>query len=125
MPRWGNRARRSGGAALRAELVDRAVERGRVQLAGGVLAEGGEVADRERLAPRPGGELRARGAQAPDRAVAVVAVEIPPARGGDGLAAVDVTAGDRAALRVAVDDDREDERAACVHLLARRVARAA
>src|SRR5206468_223081 len=109
-----------------AELVDRAVERGRVQLAGRVLAERGEVADRERLPPRPGRQLRARGAQAPDRAVAVVAVEVAPARGGDGLAAVDVAAGDRAALGgMAVDDDREDERAVRVHLLAGRVARAA
>src|SRR3954447_8523117 len=114
-----NKDPRCGGDALRAELVDRAVERSCVQLAGRVLAERRQVRDAERLAARARGQLAPRGTQAPDRPAAVVAVEIAPTRRGDGLAAIDVAAGDRAALRVAVDGEREDERPARVHMLGR------
>src|SRR6185437_10197410 len=74
-----------------------AVERGRVDLASGVLAERGQVRDRERLLARARAKLAAARAQAPDRAAAVVAV----------------------------DDDREDERPALRRRLVDRVARAA
>src|SRR4051812_13659148 len=68
-----------------------------VQLARRVFAERGEAADGERLASYVD-RLAPGHAQAPDRARAVVAVEVPPACGGDLLAAVDVAACDRAAV---------------------------
>src|SRR4029079_8896768 len=120
-----SRARRSDADALRAELVERPALRGRVELAGRVLAERGQLADLERLAPRARAELSAARAQGPDRAAAVVAVDVAPPQAGDRLAAIDVAARDRAARGVAVDRDRPDERAARVHLLSLRVARAA
>src|SRR5262245_54731046 len=111
MPPWASKARKCAAVDLRAELVDRAaVERGRVDLARGVLAERGEVGDRERLLARAGAELAAARAQAPDRPAAEVAVDVAAAERRDRLAPVDVAARDRAAVRVAVDGDREDER---------------
>src|SRR6185503_19158171 len=69
-------------------------------------------------------QLPLHGAQAPDRATAVVAVEVASSGRGHGLAAVDVAARDRAALAVRVGHDREDERPARVRLLTVLVARA-
>src|SRR5205823_6549519 len=52
--------------------------------------------------------------------------EVTAARSRDGLAAVDVAAGDRAVpVHVLVGDDREDELPVRVHVLARGVARPA
>src|SRR3954447_12196474 len=109
-----NKDPRCGGDALRAELVDRAVERSCVQLAGRVLAERRQVRDAERLAARARGQLAPEGTQAPDRPAAVVAVEIAAVGRDDRPAAVDVAAGNRTALQVGIDDEREDERPARV-----------
>src|SRR5215217_7620265 len=106
-------------ARLAREPVDRPVaERRRVDLARRVLAERGEARDLEPLPARAGAEL-------PDRALAVVAVDVAAIEGRNRPTPVDVPARDRAAPRVAVDRDREDEHPAPVHLLAGRVARAA
>src|SRR5881398_325856 len=109
---------RPGFALLGSELVDRAVERDRVELARGVLAERREARDLEGLAAHAAAQLPVHRAQAPDRPFAIVAVEVASAGRGHSLAAVDVAARDRAALAVGVGHDREDERPARVRLLA-------
>src|SRR5262249_43556573 len=82
---------------------ERAAERGGVQLAVAVDAERGE---RRHLArdDRSGGAAVGADPEAPDRAGAVVAVEVASARRPDGRAAIDVAAGDGAAAAVRVHD---------------------
>ena len=82
------------------EPEDRATARGREELTGAVLAEGGEIRDLEVLAPQPT-RLAVDDREAPDVPAAVVAVDVATAERAVG-ATVDVAAGDRAALVVGV-----------------------
>src|ERR1044072_9496416 len=64
-------------ARLARQFVDGAVvERGRVDLARRVLAERRQARNRERLAARPRAELAAARAQAPDRSLPGVTVDV-------------------------------------------------
>src|SRR5712691_4196227 len=94
---------------LRRELEDASVPCGEVQLAGGVLAEGGQGRDAESLASHVDGSPVLH-AQAPDDPGAVVAEEVAAGRRCHSPTAVHVAAGHgAAALVVAVDVDRSDE----------------
>src|SRR5205814_569643 len=81
---------------------------GEVDLAGLVLAEGADPRtglEHLRRHPAP----RAVPRQRPQPARAVVAEDVDPAERGGALAAVDVAAGDRAALAVVVLGDRRGQ----------------
>src|SRR6266496_2687092 len=96
------------------EPVQTAVERNSVERSVRGLAERGEGADVSRLAPVVDG-LAVRDAQAPHDPGAVIAVEVPPARGWHRAAPIHVPAGHRAvAARVAIDLNGPDERAGVV-----------
>src|SRR3954471_15171121 len=128
MRRSGRRRLRCGGGEPAdrrlAQLPEDAVERGRVELAVAVLAERRKLidltvgADGARLA------LRTR-REAPDRAGAVVAEHIATSHRRHRGAAVDVAAGDRAALTVRIDELRQDEIALAHERLVRVVGRLA
>src|SRR5205085_7582969 len=99
----GSRAR--GGAAGALDPVDRAVERGRIDVAGGVLAEA-----RQARHMQAGRVVVARGGQGRgvDVALAEVAVDVTAEQLGQLRVAHDVAAGDRdPAVGVRVRDDRE------------------
>src|SRR5689334_2262679 len=102
-------ANRQSPAASTGQLVDLAVERRRVELARGVLAERRQVSDLEALLALAE-QLAVRRSEAPDLAGAEVAVEVAATGRGHGRAAVDVAAGHGAASAVVlVGHDREDE----------------
>src|SRR5205823_547727 len=104
-PGHGARGHGYGTNGVSAQLVERAVKRGGVQLAVSVDAERGEGGHVARHRRRRGAAVCAD-PEAPDRAGAVVAVEVPPARRLHRRAAINVAAGDRAAVRVRVDEHR-------------------
>src|SRR5262249_27931712 len=108
---------RSTARTLPREAVDRAGPRDRVELAGGSLAERGQLRDAHRLAAG-GDDLAVLLAETPHEARAPIAVDIAPAQRRHVPAAVDEAADDRAiAVRMAVHGDRHDELAGAVGLL--------
>src|SRR5439155_25046885 len=112
-----HRPRAEAAHASARQLVDLSVERGRVELTGGVLAERRHRADLESLLALAR-QLAVHGAEAPDLARAEVPVEVAPPRGGHRLAPIDVAARDGAAAAVVlVGDDREDELASAARPL--------
>src|SRR6266702_1209698 len=92
-----------------AQPVERARERGRIELSVAVLAEGGHGRHFEQLRPHCR-RTALPGLEAPDPAVAEVAEDVAAPRRRHGRAAVDVAARDRARTAVVrVDPGREDE----------------
>src|SRR6266516_1788208 len=109
----------STSAALKAKPRDRAGERRRLELSVPVLSEGRERGDLPLDAGRR--EPSVAGLEAPDRAAAVVAVEIAALRARDGGTAIHVAACDRAgAAGVRVRSHRGDQ-VALAHERIRRV----
>src|ERR1043165_7759363 len=101
------------GAPLRSriridDLIEHAaIDVGDVELAARVLAEGADGERRGEHRPRSSRAVRLRGA--PDRARAIVAVEVDAAQPGETRAAIAIAAGDGAAEAVAVLEDRHGE----------------
>ena len=102
-------------SSLARQAVDRALVRDEVELAREPPRRTTSGCSTLKLSPHAG-RFAVHDPQAPHRARAVVAEEVPPDRRRDVLAAVDVAAGDRAALAVPVLVDREDERRRGVEL---------
>src|SRR5215213_15193 len=92
--------------------VDRAIGGGEEGFAVGVRADVRELRDGRLLAADVGRAALRRRPQRPQRARAEVAVEVAPLKLREPRAAVQVAAGDRAAVLVVVDGHRPDQLAA-------------
>src|SRR5436309_39453 len=87
------------------DVIDRSLIGEDIQLAGGVLAEGEDPADVAHAPLARLGDLAAVELEAAHPAVAVVGEEVVAHDRGDGAAAIDIAARDRAPLIVVVGVD--------------------